>query len=86
MLTQGRSPLLSVKISFFDVLKQLLTLHKLTPTSDATSKHSCSLDQRFVNFEFDTCILGYILGMFLLGTASNPIDHCAKLNKAETSR
>ena len=34
---QGRSPLLSVKISFFDVFKQLLTLHKLTPTSDATS-------------------------------------------------
>ena len=37
--TQGRSPLLSVKISLFDVFKQLLTLHKLTPTSDATSVH-----------------------------------------------
>ena len=36
--TQGRSPLLSVKISLFDVFKQLLTLHKLTPTSDATSR------------------------------------------------
>ena len=30
--------LLSMKISLFDVFKQLLTLHKLTPTSDATSK------------------------------------------------
>ena len=39
ILTQGRSPLLSVKISLLDVFKQLLTLHKLTPTSDATSKH-----------------------------------------------
>ena len=37
ILTQGKSPLLSVKISLFDVFKQLLTLHKLTPTSDATS-------------------------------------------------
>ena len=37
ILTKGRSPLLSVKISLFDVFKQLLTLHKLTPTSDATS-------------------------------------------------
>ena len=37
ILTQGRSPLLSVKISLFDVCKKLLTLHKLTPTSDATS-------------------------------------------------
>ena len=37
ILTQGRSPLLSVKISLFDVFKQILTLHKLTPTSDATS-------------------------------------------------
>ena len=37
ILTQGRSPLLSVNISLFDVFKQLLTLHKLTPTSDATS-------------------------------------------------
>ena len=37
ILTQGRSPLLSVKTSLFDVFKQLLTLHKLTPTSDATS-------------------------------------------------
>ena len=26
-----------MKISLFDVFKQLLTLHKLTPTSDATS-------------------------------------------------
>ena len=33
ILTKGRSPLLSL----FDVFKQLLTLHKLTPTSDATS-------------------------------------------------
>ena len=39
ILTQGRSPLLSVKISLFDVFKQLLTLHKLTPTSDATSQY-----------------------------------------------
>ena len=38
ILMQGRSPLLSVKISLFDTFKQLLTLHKLTPTSDATSK------------------------------------------------
>ena len=37
ILTQGRSPLLSVKISLFGVFKQLLTLHKLTLTSDATS-------------------------------------------------
>ena len=37
ILTQGRSPPLSVKISLFDAFKQLLTLHKLTPTSDATS-------------------------------------------------
>ena len=43
ILTQGRSPLLSVKISLFDVFKQLLTLHKLTPTSDATSMRKSKL-------------------------------------------
>ena len=50
ILTQGRSPLLSVKISLFDVFKQLLTLHKLTPTSDATSqrfKHNFTPDMLF---------------------------------------
>ena len=41
ILTQGRSPLLSVRISLFDVFKPFLTLRKLTPTSDATSIRSC---------------------------------------------
>ena len=40
ILKQWRSPLLSVKTPLFDVFKQILTLHKLTPTSDATSKTS----------------------------------------------
>ena len=34
-LTQGRPPPLSVKTPMFDVFKELMTLHKLTPTSDA---------------------------------------------------
>ena len=63
ILTQGRSPLLSVKISLFDVFKQLLTLHKLTPISDATSygdlcKHlgidsSTDLDDRYSNLSLN---------------------------------
>ena len=39
ILKQGRSPPLSVKPPLFDVFKELLTIHKLTPTSDATSLH-----------------------------------------------
>ena len=72
ILTQGRSPLLSVKISLFDVFKQLLTLHKLTPTSDATSMYFWYYSQFFIlalkisqakilNIYFSTIKL-YILG------------------------
>ena len=43
ILTQGRSPRLSVKISLFNVFIQLLTIHELTPTSDATSLCFCSV-------------------------------------------
>ena len=50
-----------MKISLFDVFKQLLTLHKLTPTSDATSRDFGNLSQmrkvaRFNHHAFEATV------------------------------
>ena len=64
ILTQGRSPLLSVKISLLDVFKQLLTLHKLTPTSDATSSgfFTFTLWHKFLASNWQIYLLFYAMG------------------------